>query len=161
MYIGGFEFSMLLPLLSNIIDKNVGLDTDGNQLSRSSKIIKSHLISNVGLVFKPPEMEFFDSIFDSFVCIIADSALENISALYQIPQKFYRILKLDGILTISLPTENITYDLFGNMDDRHLFQTKKQIKSSLGLTKSNFSETVMLDKPLLLLLQMCQKFVMV
>lgn len=153
----GPGFGMSLPALSKIFDRTVGLDIDENQLIPAAKIIKDHSISNVDLVCRSPDKEFDDFITESFDCIIADNVLEHISDNYQILQNFYRILKVDGILIISLPTENIIYRLFESKGDGHVLRTKKQINSLLKNIESSFTEIGRLDTPPFFLLRIFQK----
>lgn len=157
----GPGFGILLPALSKIFDRTVGLDIDKNQLIPAAKIMKDHSISNVDLVCRPPEIEFDDFISESFDCIVADNVLEHISDHYQIIRNFYRILKMGGILIISLPTENIIYRLFESEGDGHVLQTKKQINSLLEKIGSSFTEIGRLNTPPFFLLRIFQKSVMV
>lgn len=155
----GPGFGILLPALSKIFDSTVGLDIDENQLISALKIVRDHSISNVELTFRTPDKEFDDFITESFDCIIVDNVLEHISDHDNVLQNFYRILRVGGILIISLPSANIIYRQFESKNDGHVLRIKKQINSLLRKIESGYTEIGRMDTPPFFLLRIFQKSV--
>ena len=153
----GPGFGILLPALSKIFNRTVGLDIDENQLAPAARIMKDHSISNVDLICRPSETEFELFGAGSFDCIVADNVLEHIRYHDNILENFKRILRVGGILIVSLPSENFIYRLFESKDDGHVLRTKKQINSLLKNIKRNFTEKGRLDTPPFYLLRIFQK----
>ena len=144
----GLGLGILLLLTLRIIGKTIGLGNDEKQLVHSSKFIKDYSISNVGLVFKPREIEFYYPFTGSFDCFIAAIVFDNTSEYYRGPHKFYQISKLDRILIPFMQTENIFYKLFVNLGDSHFFKTRKQINSFPCTRMGSYREIVRLDRSL-------------
>ena len=153
----GPGFGILLPPLSEIYCRIVGLDVDENQVIAAAKIIKDHSIPNVNLVCRSPEVEFDEFDDESFDCIVADNVLEHINYHDKILQNFYRILRADGLLIISLPSENALYRLFESKNDGHVLRRSKEIHSLLRKIGKDFIEVGSLDTPPIFIARMFSK----
>lgn len=141
----GPGFGILLPVLSEISGRIVGLDVDENQLTAAAKIIKDHSIRNVNLVCISTDMEFDDFDYESYDFIAADNVSEHINYHEQILQSFCRILRTYGLLIISLPSENAIYRMFESRNDGHILRGSKEIHSLLMTTSKDFIEVGSLD----------------
>lgn len=153
----GPGFGMLLPALSKIFTRTVALDVDKNQLTSAAKIIKNFSIPNVKLVYRSLEVEFDDFDDESFDCIVVDNVLEHISYHDEILQNFHRILRMNGLLVISLPTENVLYRLLENKNDGHVLRSSKEIHSLLGRISKDFIGMGSLNTPPIYLIQLFSK----
>lgn len=139
------------PGLSRIFDRITGLDIDENQCLSAKKIIRDNSIPNVNVVCKSPDVEFEDFQDESFDCIIAHNVLEHIRYHEQILWNFYCILRQDGQLIVSLPSENIIYRTFESKNYGHFLRSSKEIQALLRDIGKYFKEVENLDiKPIFL-----------
>lgn len=141
----GSGFGILLSVPSEIFGGIVGLDVEENQLTAAAEIIIDHSIRNVNSVCRSLDVEFDGFDDESLDCIVVDNVLEQISYHQQILQKFYRILRTDGLLIISLPSVNAIYRMFESKHDRHFLRSGKKIYSLLVRISEDFTEVGSLD----------------
>ena len=119
----GPGMGIMLPALAREFKHVVAIDIDENQLKSANTLVSKCEIDNVDLILGKEENElaiFGDSEFD---CIIADNVLEHIESTELIIHKFYRILSDNGVLIVSLPSQNVIYRMLESKNDGHVLRT--------------------------------------
>ena len=114
---------IMLPALAREFKHVVAIDIDENQLNSANTLVSKCEIDNVEFILGKEENElaiFGDSEFD---CIIADNVLEHIESTELIIHKFYRILSDNGVLIVSLPSQNVIYRMLESKNDGHVLRT--------------------------------------
>lgn len=141
----GPGFGIFILPLSKMFERVVTLDIDDGQLSSSRRMIDTNAITNAELILKAREDEFEGLESDYYDCIIADNVLEHDKGAKKIIDNLSRILRKDGILVISLPTENWIYRLFESKYDGHVFRTNGEIGELISYCQSLLEEVAIFD----------------
>ncbi|MEM3860240.1 MAG: methyltransferase domain-containing protein, partial [Candidatus Micrarchaeaceae archaeon] len=102
-------------------------------------------IKNVELVTKKEEDEFEWIQKEFFDCIIANNVLEHTKNARRIIVEFSRILKVGGVLVLSLPSENNFYKLFESEDDGHILRSEKEIDDLIEFAEQNLQKIYNID----------------
>ena len=137
----GPGYGALLSVLSKHYKSVIGVDIDDQQIKKAAKLIEICKTKNVELILQNEENElkqFNDNYFD---CVIANNVLEHIdiSQSKLILEKFFSILKPNGTLLVSLPSENFIYRVFESQHDGHVLRSSKEINALISLISSYFS----------------------
>jgi 2-polyprenyl-3-methyl-5-hydroxy-6-metoxy-1,4-benzoquinol methylase len=102
-----------------------GVDIDKKALKIAKKVLMSEGFKNFYLINNEPNEIKIDNIKKETVdLIVCNDVLEHVSDLKGIILEFKRILKKNGHLIISIPTENLIYKL-GNFIDFYFGFSKK------------------------------------
>lgn len=141
----GPGFGILLPALSRMYEKVTALDIDPSQLYASQKILDSARISNVSLILGRLQDEFEAFEDHCFNAIVADNVLEHIARPQFLIPHFIRLLKNNGILIVSLPSQRHIYRFFESATDGHLLRTRQAVSNLLSSIESKMKEVAILD----------------
>lgn len=96
----------LLPLISEKHNQVYAYDQDEKSLTASKKLISIHNLNNVEILLNLSNIET-----QSLDAIYALDVLEHVENLPELLIEFKRVLKKDGKLVVSSPTENWVYKL--------------------------------------------------
>lgn len=141
----GPGFGILIPPLSKVFERVMAIDIDEGQLSACKKVIDASGIMNIELVLKKKEDEFDEMQSNYWDCIVADNVLEHDIGARDIIDNLSRILKIGGVLVVSLPSENWIYRLFESKNDGHVFRTKAEIEDLISHCRSSLEEISKFD----------------
>lgn len=141
----GPGFGVLFPVLSRLFGDVVALDVDGVELSLARQTV-SHLgLTNVECIKVNIDNELGAFVEAEFDCIVADNVLEHVEGAAQLLFDFERILKPDGILVVSLPSENAAYRMFESKDSGHVHDTGSAIEELITALRRRFTQEFSLD----------------
>lgn len=139
----GHGFGIVHSALSSLYGRVTTADI--NRVHRdSAKIVFSLFLPNVKLVIFFSEDKFEEVPNRSFDAIVTDNLLEHLLSPLQINSHFSRILRFEGIVVLSFPSEDLIYRIFVSQSDVHLTQTKRWIDDFSQQFRSVFKEVFVL-----------------
>ncbi|MEM3873050.1 MAG: class I SAM-dependent methyltransferase [Nitrososphaeria archaeon] len=112
----GTGFGAFLPILSKTHDEVVAVDAFLDQIIVAKDLVDYMRLNNVKVMQVPKEngLEIFPA--SEFNTILAADVLEHNLNYKQIVDEMVRILKPNGIVVVSLPTEHPIYRLFARKE---------------------------------------------
>ena len=105
----GMGWGVLLPSLSRIFKRVYGVEINRVKIARALHLVRLLNCKNVWIYEVEPRDKLLVFKDKSMDCIIAADVLEHIPNLRDTLQSLKRILKDDGLLIVSIPTENLLY----------------------------------------------------
>lgn len=105
----GMGWGVLLPSLSRIFKRVYGVEINRVKIARALHLVRLLNCKNIWIYEVEPHDKLLVFKDKSMDCIIAADVLEHIPNLRDTLQSLKRILKDDGWLIVSIPTENLLY----------------------------------------------------
>ncbi len=133
----GIGWGTLLPALASLASSVKGVDIDPSNLRWARTLCEAMAITNVSLISVTPESPLSGVDTGSVDAIVAADVLEHVANLSGVLDEFDRILVPDGLVAVSVPTENALYHaaqwiMRREEGEDHHIQDPRQIEALVG-----------------------------